>query len=188
VTNSEDGEFTTYFQIYVDSDGRATSAAFRGDPDIDPESTNQILPLHDRMPDFLKIGIEGHNRQAITERLGGNFDPNGWKLSPGSMPFAEVEETLRSMGFTPFLDLHPSHFGGNDFEGIFNGTWYRVTAGRPLVNPGGEGPTESFAPLAPASFLQVHSEEHYYRPSGQHRKDWIKNQVRQIAPFGRMLW
>jgi RHS repeat-associated protein len=45
--------------------------------------------------------------------------------------YYEVTTKLRQARFSPFINANPEHFGGDDFQGRVNGSWYHVTVGRP---------------------------------------------------------
>jgi RHS repeat-associated protein len=74
------------------------------------------------------------NLQKIAKKLGGRIyiDPsdNVTYIIDVHMSYNEVVEKLKSMGFSWFLDLLPTHFGGSDYAAT-EPPWYHVTVGYP---------------------------------------------------------
>jgi hypothetical protein len=101
--------------------------------------------------------IGAHNRQEIADFLGARFNSD-WSFTPNpNVTHNEAVSRAKANGFTWYGDLHPEHWGGSDYEGKVNGTWYHLTIGY------GTSP----------SFITAFSQEHFYRPSGMHRIDWL---------------
>jgi RHS repeat-associated protein len=88
----------------------------------------------------------------------------------------DVEERLENHGFTSFIDLHPAHFGYNDYEGAIDGRWYHISVRRgDKTSPSGR----SFW-TSKYKNVTIHCEEGYYRPSGWHRIDWA---IKNVVPY-----
>jgi RHS repeat-associated protein len=119
-------------------------------------------PLTDEMNQTVEGQIEtqrigAHNRQEIADFLGARFNSD-WSFTPNpNVTHNEAVSRAKATGFTWYGDLHPEHWGGSDYEGKVNGTWYHLTIGY------GTSP----------SFITAFSQEHFYRPSGMHRIDWL---------------
>lgn len=78
------------------------------------------------------------------------------------------------MGFEPYLDSHPDHWGGDNLEGRVNGTWYHL-----VIENGGPPRVHPLSHPEPYWIDALH-QDHYYRPSGMHRVDWV---IQQALPF-----
>ena len=89
-----------------------------------------------------------------------------------------VVQRLENHGFTSFIDLHPAHFGYDDYEGAIDGRWYHVSVRRAdQVSKSGR---LSFW-TSKEKNITIHCEEDYNQPSGWHRLKWfIKNVIRRI--------
>lgn len=121
-------------------------------------------PLNVDMPQSEQDRIGAHNRQEIADILGATFNPNGWKFEPNpNIPHEEVVKRAQNAGFTYYLDFHPDHWGGDDYEGQINGTWYHLTIGDP--NPEVQA--------RPPKYITAFSQALYLRPSGMHRVHWV---------------
>jgi hypothetical protein len=68
--------------------------------------------------------------QKIASATGSGLDQN-WKISPGGKSYDDALRGLGDMGFKPFFNPNPDHWGGADFEGKIGEHWYHVTVGYP---------------------------------------------------------
>ena len=72
--------------------------------------------------------------RQIAAAVGGTF--NKFKSTiQDTGSYNEVLARLKGKGFSRFVNLNPEHFGGTDFEGRVNGSWYHVTVGYPSGLP-----------------------------------------------------
>jgi len=68
----------------------------------------------------------------IAEATGTEVLPS-WRISTdnGCKCYPEAQRGLRDIGFLPFPNIEPEHYGGLDYEGQIEGNWYHVTLGYP---------------------------------------------------------
>jgi hypothetical protein len=148
-------------EVYLGEDGR-------------PHLLNP--PLSEDMPESERVRIDGNNRRQIANWIGATFTKN-WEIIPNpNTQRGYVVGTLTSKGFSWYLDLHPDHFGGDDWEGKVNGTWYHVTIG--YQDCSNVSPAQ--CPSRPPAFVTAFPQEGFYRPSGYHRVDWTLKLARKI--------
>jgi hypothetical protein len=152
----EDESIKTDFQISIDNQGHATSSSFRGDSDIDPFTE----PLNAGMDQGTRNYLQYRNLGIISNLVGGRLNYN-WSIKPGKLGYETIGSNLRAFGCGEYLDVHPDHWGGDNYECLVRGTWYHVVIGRP------DG-----SPFQPATFIQAFTQDGFFRPSGLHRVDW----------------
>jgi RHS repeat-associated protein len=102
-------------------------------------------------------------RHFITERMGGSTKEGGVAFNSPGTSYGTAVDRLGSMGFKPFWNPLPAHWGGMDYEGKVCGNWYHVNLGYPAhitvdVGPG-EGYSTSFDPNDPWTTLETHAHD-----------------------------
>ncbi len=114
--------------------------------------------------------------QADIRRIGGavSGDPNNpfvgpignlsASINPNGQSYATAESSVRSLGFSYYLNLEPQHWNGDDFQARFeSGLYYHITIGRPGTE---------LNPLMPTPWITIHC--HGTPPSGGHHlNDWL---------------
>ena len=135
-------------------------------------SVNANAPgLSDNMSPEAQAQGNARNVREIALEVGGIYNEDNGIITPGpNSSFGIAVDNLQARGFTWFADYHPAHFGGDDYEGQVNNTWYHTVVGRPNSQ---SGDTNIMYLLRPPSFIQAFPQRHYYRPSGMHRLDWL---------------
>lgn len=127
-------------------------------------------PLSDGMPQEERTRVDENNRRRIAEMIGATFDDSSWAITPNpNISRNDVVNRLYQNGFDWYLDFHWEHWGGMDYEGKVNGTWYHVTVGYESDDRADTRPRH----LRPPSFFTAFPQRHFYRPSGWHRLDWL---------------
>jgi RHS repeat-associated protein len=111
--------------------------------------------------------------ERIASATGAGLDPN-WKMTPGGKSYDAAIGDLGNIGFTPFVNPNPKHWGGSDFEGKIGGHWYHVTVGYPpgLLNTRAFQMPPNYC--LPPTFVTAHYEPS--QPSSlSHAIGWLKS-------------
>jgi RHS repeat-associated protein len=93
-------------------------------------------------------------RDFITDKIGGGVTLGGEVVNTTGVSYDNAVNRLTSMGFKPYWDPHPAHWGGMYYEGKVCGNWYHVTVGYPAKTYGGYYDLDD-----PWTFMQIHSHE-----------------------------
>jgi hypothetical protein len=127
--------------------------------------SNEKLPaLTDDSPQDqqLRDNINITNRRQIAYWIDAAIE-NNWDVETNpTYNFGNAERNLIEHGGEPFVDWNIiEHGSGSNYEIQVNGTWYHVTLGRT--------DWDAEVDLTDHHFVQIHNEDHFYRPSGGHR-------------------
>ena len=115
--------------------------------------------------------------------IGGRLDRLTGIVRGYAGTYNSMVERLTTAQFEEFyINIHPDHWGGNDFQGFLNGNWYHVTVGRPHSNwqDGGLLGGNEFNPNSLPPFIQLHCEPHRPNSLEHFGKDLI---LPRVAPY-----
>ncbi|HEX6716318.1 MAG TPA: Ig-like domain-containing protein [Pyrinomonadaceae bacterium] len=137
---------------------------------IDPQGTQTKPRPKPPTPDVDKLTLE-----KIANATGSKLDDE-WRLNPGSKSYEDAVSGLEHIGFKPFFNPNPQHWGGSDWEGEIEGNWYHVTVGYAL--PGHFPGVPTYRWECFPSFVTAHWEG--YQPSSM---DHLIDSMNPLIPM-----